>query len=271
MYCDLSYNYRDYYKCDSVEGVVLLVKKLFFPYVKESIDYNSGVEYYYKLTEDEFTTQDNFLFTKEDLDLFFSSFEVVAMLSNNPTLSSGIILPKDFGFAEDISIVIISGGIDIYNGGDEWYIVDMGGGRYYKCDQIEGIRKLMVDEGIIKERLNESYQEKYTEVDRIDIMSNGSRVPFSKRESEVMSKYFKFTHSKIAMKYHAKSYGQILNNKKEVMIICYKKLDDWYDVWVNIWEGYGDEYKDFYYRCDQLDGLEDCLKMIKEMIKEINK
>lgn len=109
----------------------------------------------------------------------------------------------------------------------------------------------------MKVKLFEDFsQEIFHRVDGINSewSSRSTGEPFSMEELRVMNKYYPFYHTD----FNSYCYRKITHLESDAFIIhVFKLKDDWYWVYIVF---YDDSEN---YECDQLDGLEECLKMIK--------
>jgi hypothetical protein len=111
-----------------------------YNYIKESnggyydsLDFNGYHSYLSKMV----------FFTEDEIKSFNRLFIVMAFQDND----GNIIINNKFsdGLTKVIKVIIRVGGdnFHITSMGDEWYIVSAGSKEYYKCDQLEGLVKLI--------------------------------------------------------------------------------------------------------------------------------
>ena len=162
----------------------------------------------------------------------------------------------------------------IFLSDDEWYFVRVGGEKYtcYKCDQIDGLLKLLNDLKLINDsKIYESFGEKfYIEISKNEynnfLLDNESKEKFEKDKIEYLKEYC--NKNKIQFPYHIQYsmkdndykskdvYYRISIDKNENKLTIYSAKDDWYIceyTQKEPFKGYGDIK--FYYKCDQWDGL----------------
>lgn len=159
---------------------------------------------------------------------------------------------------------------------EEWYIVEHGGDikKFYKCDQVDGLIELLKSLYSIKEsfQLKEKYKEINLDEFNYDLWGEetGDEITDEKISKETVKEkwdYFtKYEFERIGglgLKFikDEKTYSKpILSyiSDKEIITI-YKLIDDWFYIFYSTQYRY---WESKMYKCDQINGLIECLKMI---------
>lgn len=274
---------KEYYKCDQFDSVLRLmidvgiIPKNMKSWKENKINENV-TNYYEEIDKDDYLIENKIKLNKKDFNIIAKEPHLQLMEFD------GIIFIT--GEDEIRGYVGVTTHITIECDNDEWYYVVMQkmvdpklrvfNIKYYKCDQLEGIIKLLQDKDIISKKLNENVEEKFHKEINYDKFKETPSIKIEKRSVEEIIKIFKNNHN-LRHRYEDINIEKSTNNG--LQLVCSTAIDDikyedrsylinilqledeWFKVCI---EYYIDERSGrSYHLCDQIYGIEQLLRDYK--------